>query len=1232
MLRNQEIIENLSIEQKLSLLADINALANLPLSESVLAPKMREFAKVCLKGGDGAYTPYASLVNAWDIELLSKVAGDVVARAKESKVTALELPAVNVKTTPYSTGFSEDPYLSGATAATLVGACASQGMKTCVKDPAVFPLDKAYSDILPNERAIEEYFKKPFRMAFRQGADTVRTRMPVLQGEYETVNPDWLEKIKKKRKVIYDCKTPQQTLDIVKSGEGFCRGGSFYVLKEAYDRYRALQQAFDAGSITINELDTECAQGGALRPEEIDAAVDEIVEYAKACADIRDKKSSEEKGLLLRAAEESIVLLKNEKDILPLKKGVKIGVVGDLAKAGASLGDSVSEYAKTLPPKSKIKYVGYARGYDKNAYRSDGLIENALKLAKEVDVLIVVLGWDEAEAKRAANDRTCKLPANQLALLDALSKQSASVVTIVSGGVPDVAFDEQCKALLLADVSATKSAEALFNILLGKTCPSGRLANTCYVDTDAWFFRLRAYKDAKRNKIGVFYGYRQYDTAGLKVKYPFGYGLSYTQFEYGGITNTGNGFEFTVRNKGRCEGMETVQLYVGKKDSALLRPTKELKAFVKVSLRAGESKRICINKNDLDLGVYDVKKGKTVTELGSYELYVCASVKDVRQKKTFYAGTEKIEAKKENYSDYLQTYSNIVKDGYTLDLPCSTPKVRSGFRKFMRVWAALSVCAAIVYAYFGSIRWLPDNAALHLVATALFALPVIWTLALTAKTKNKIRKDLEKSMKEKMKQREEWNVDDLADEIPYEKLFEDEFAVTPIEKEEVKQEEEKKNEAEKKVLNVPFDREFPLTRVCEEFLVFANERGVKTDVNTAKRFFASLAASRLVIVKTSENELYEKFLSVLGQYFGVRVTRDSVENADADVLYAKKSYADAQISAATRSIAEAAYEENKLRLIAVGGLRSANCKEFLAPVLRYVDQPLRETEITVAGEESEKTYVIPENVWLLLSLAGNEKLAEVPKYVLDMASVLELPLQEGMQSKTKPVVVAETDETPEQETAAEAEETAETPVLEEMPIAEAEEIPVIEQEDIPVIEQEDIPVMEREEIPVLEREEIPVMEQEEIAVMETETAKTGAGMKVVEVEVETEKTPVKALVYTQFAKLVEYACRDYPLDEVLWKRVDKLEEFVDKCNAYRIENKQWQRMERFASVYLASGGEAEEALDSLISQHLIYGMLPCVGSSKKPLEEKFSHTLENLFGEGHVPQVLKALKESEFDA
>ena len=223
---------------------------------------------------------------------------------------------------------------------------------------------------------------------------------------------------------------------------------------------------------------------------------------------------------------------------------------------------------------------------------------------------------------------------------------------------------------------------------------------------------------------------------------------------------------------------------------------------------------------------------------------------------------------------------------------------------------------------------------------------------------------------------------------------------------------------------------------------------------------------------------------------------------------------------------------------------------------------MREAELSVSplADGCEEKFLLPEDMWFILVLADGENAATLPKYLLDMACVINVALQTGKKAKT--------------------------------------------------------------------RLQVKKKETEEENYNEAlETQEGDNGVEVVETVVEAEKTQVKPLVYSQFKKLVHYACRDYQLDEILWKRVDKLEEFVSGCGEYTVENKQWQRMEKFVSVYLAMGGEAEEALDSVVAGHLIYGLASCVQNSKKPLEEKFTHTLENIFGEGHAPASVHAARE-----
>ena len=387
----------------------------------------------------------------------------------------------------------------------------------------------------------------------------------------------------------------------------------------------------------------------------------------------------------------------------------------------------------------------------------------------------------------------------------------------------------------------------------------------------------------------------------------------------------------------------------------------------------------------------------------------------------------------------------------------------------------------------------------------------------------------------------------------------------PLDVQEERRVETRVERDERALESVPFDKEFTIELACQQFATFVKERGVAVDNVTVKKFFSALAASRLLVLKGNDDALLKKFVRLLGEYFGTQTALHLCANESNDSLLYAKTMDASGLSAIAKVILNTAKEDMTIRIAAIEKVKASTLKVCLAPIIRYLDQPDREAFVSIKNGMNINTHEIPDTMWFIVTLAAEEKVTAIPKYILDMAAIVDLNLQYSTKPVARPV-----------------EETSSTEIVaENAAVAEVTEMPV-----------------------AVVRPAVAVYEKETVV-----------------------KTPVKKLTFSQYKKMVENAAREFHLEEVQWKRVDKLEEFVDACNDYSIENKTWQRMEKYVAVYLAAGGEAEEALDSVLANNLIYSMLPCVADSKKPLEEKFSATLETMFGEGHLLQTLKAVKD-----
>ena len=441
--------------------------------------------------------------------------------------------------------------------------------------------------------------------------------------------------------------------------KGVAAGSNLEMPSPGLDSAREILRAVENGSLTIDELD---------------ACVDELLDAVLTLTENAKKKptgfkESEHHNLARRAAEESAVLLKNDGGILPLAPGSKVAIIGDFAVepryqgAGSSMVNPT--YLETIE-KSVEKYdldiVGINRGYKRNGEEDAALKKEALDLAAMADIVIYCFGLDELSESEGMDRTHMRIPQNQIELLQAIVQVNSNVVGLLSAGAAiEMPWHYCCKAILHGYLSGQAGASAMLNILTGKVNPSGRLAETYpikYEDTPAF----RNFPSNQRNaeyRESVYVGYRYYDTSKVRVQYPFGYGLSYTTFEYADVHADENGVTFTLSNTGTCDGAEVAQFYVGMENGKIFRPAKELKGFKKVFLKAGESQTVTIPFDDKTFRYWNVKTNRWEVEGGTWQIMIGASVADIRLRTTVeIAGTEAvIPYNKEEMSSY---YSGLV--------------------------------------------------------------------------------------------------------------------------------------------------------------------------------------------------------------------------------------------------------------------------------------------------------------------------------------------------------------------------------------------------------------------------------------------------------------------------------------------------------------------------------------------------------------------------------------------
>jgi beta-glucosidase len=333
--------------------------------------------------------------------------------------------------------------------------------------------------------------------------------------------------------------------------------------------------------------------------------------------------------------------LKNENGVLPLKSTDKVCFVGDFANAPRYQGAGSSVVNPTQVEKSTdfgamdgaYEYVGYAQGFDRYGKKKPKLVKEALALVANCDKVVFFAGLDEVTEAEGLDRRDIKIPQNQLDLLKEIYALGKQVIVVLScGSAVELETVIDADAIVHSYLSGQASATATLNVLIGKVNPSGKLSETLpvkYEDcSSATHFPGKAMTVEYRE--GIFVGYRYYQTAEVPVQFPFGFGLSYTKFEYSNLTCTDKGVKFTVKNVGDVDGKEVCQLYVGKKDSAIFRPVRELKGFAKVALKAGESKEVEIAFDEFTFRFFDVITNTWQVEGGEYAIEIGASSQDIR--------------------------------------------------------------------------------------------------------------------------------------------------------------------------------------------------------------------------------------------------------------------------------------------------------------------------------------------------------------------------------------------------------------------------------------------------------------------------------------------------------------------------------------------------------------------------------------------------------------------------
>lgn len=686
----KDLLSNLTVEEKAALVSGTDFMFTNPVPrlniKSIETSDGPHGLRKQEKGGDNgineslpatAFPTAATTACGWNEENLYKM-GEAIARESLSLGVSVVLgPGANIKRSPLGGRnfeyFSEDSYLSGKLAAAEVKGIQSLGVSACVKH---FALNNAenfrfFGNSVCDMRAMREIYLKSFERIIKEA------KPHSVMCAYNRING------------VFCCEN-EWLLNGVLRGEWGFDGLVMSDWGATHDRVAGVVAGLDlempGDTPYCRKSIIDAVKKGTLSEEKLEEAVENVLRLVEksegrrgeADLSLHDKLSAE-------IAADCAVLLKNQ-GVLPLKRDEKILAVGELFEkmryqgAGSSMiNPAFLTSPKTAFDMDKIDYL-YACGYRENTAETDeSLILQAEVLAEDCDKILIFAGLTDEFESEGADRENLNLPKNQLDLIDAMIKTGKKTVVVLFGGSPvELPFAEKADGILHMLLPGQNGGTALKQLLYGEKNPSGRLAET-YVKSysDAPFASEFSSGLNEVYKESIFVGYRYFLTAEKEVLYPFGYGLSYTKFDYsdffiaekdGKITAS-----VTLKNSGNYDGAEVVQLYSSMKDSAVFRAKRELRAFKKVYLKKGEEKKVELAFDTEDLKFFDIGKDRFALEDGEYTFEICRNCQKVELFKTLKIDGERVE---NPYPEEVsKVYSRADMQGVTDEIYCKMSRL-----------------------------------------------------------------------------------------------------------------------------------------------------------------------------------------------------------------------------------------------------------------------------------------------------------------------------------------------------------------------------------------------------------------------------------------------------------------------------------------------------------------------------------------------------------------------------
>ena len=552
----------------------------------------------------------------WNRELYYQEGEAIGKEAAALGVSVVLGPGCNIKRNPLGGRnfeyISEDPYVAGKMAASFIKGVQSVGVGTSLKHFAVNNQEykRMNGDSRLDDRAYREIYLAPFEIAVKEGSpSTVMCSYNKINGTHAS-----------------DCK--ELLIDILRDEWGF-DGLVMTDWGALNDRIAAFKAGCDlnmpGGSDYMNGAALEAVKNGQLDESLIDVAVERILRLIEQSLKVDKHKVDFDAhhDLAKKIAIEGAVLLKNDNNILPLSDDDLV-LIGSMAKNIRYQGSGSSHInpKKLSSVCDSMPGVAFCDVGNEVGEVSPEERKAAVSAAKNKKVAVIVIGLPDSYESEAFDREHMRMPNGYVGLVDAVSEVNPNTVVVLLGGsVMQLPFADRVKAILYMGLPGQAGGEAVADILLGRANPSGKLTeswpeNYNYViSRDTFGVRNPEYHES------IYVGYRYYDKAGKKVKYPFGHGLSYTSFEYSDLQINENNVSLKVKNIGSVAGSEVVQLYIAPKTEGIFRPERELRGFEKISLLSGESKTVSFTLDDRSFAVWSdgwkIPSGEYMIEIGS---------------------------------------------------------------------------------------------------------------------------------------------------------------------------------------------------------------------------------------------------------------------------------------------------------------------------------------------------------------------------------------------------------------------------------------------------------------------------------------------------------------------------------------------------------------------------------------------------------------------------------------